>query len=187
MLKQNNFIFEECETLEDSMKLNEIYYNCTECSSPIEIIYINEKINIIEFKCINNNHIKKLPIKEYIEEMKKFNNKNINVDMCIEDNHNNKYEFFCIDCNKHLCKECLKTRNHISHNKTNIVEIQPNQKELNIFENIIKNFEEKIDELERKKLKITKGINNKLKESENKLKEKIEQQIKEIKLKWKKN
>ena len=28
-----------------------------------------------------------------------------------------------------------------------IVEIQPNQKELNIFENIIKNFEEKIDEL----------------------------------------
>ena len=27
------------------------YYNCSECSSPIEIIYIDNKI--IEFKCFN--------------------------------------------------------------------------------------------------------------------------------------
>ena len=143
MSKQINFIFEEGETKEKEVKLNEIYYNCTECSSPIEIIYINERVNIIEFKCINNNHIKKLPIKEYIEEMKKFNNKNINVDMCIENNHNNKYEFFCIDCNKHLCKECIKTRNHTNHNKRIIIEIQPNKKELNIIGNIIKFYEDK--------------------------------------------
>ena len=181
MLKQNNFIFEECETLEDSMKLNEIYYNCTECSSPIEILYINEKTNIIEFKCTNNNHRKKLSIKEYINKNKKFYKKNINDDICIEDNHNKKYEFFCLDCNKHLCKECIKTRNHISHNKKIIIEIQPNQKELNIIENIIKSYEDKIGNLEKEKFDKIKEMKNKLKELETKLKEKNKQQIEENK------
>ena len=32
---------------------NNIYYNCTECSSLIEILSINEYNNIIEFKCLN--------------------------------------------------------------------------------------------------------------------------------------
>ena len=159
MSKENDYIMETSESSEQ-LQLNEIYYNCTKCSSSIEILSINEIECTIEFKCINNNHKEKMPIKEYIDKMKDFNDKNINNDICIIEEHKkNKYECYCFDCNKHLCKECLKTRNHISHNKTNIVEIQPNQKELNIFENIIKNFEEKIDELERKKLKITKGIN----------------------------
>ena len=105
MSKFSNFIFEEGETLSKEIKLNEIYYNCNECSSPIEIITINEKTNIIEFQCINNHHQKKLSIKEYINEMKKFNNKNLNDEVCIQDNHNKKYEFFCLDCKKHLCKE----------------------------------------------------------------------------------
>ena len=58
--------------------LNDIYYNCSECFSPIEIINMNEKTNIIEFQCINSKHRKKISIKEYIIEMKKFNNKNLN-------------------------------------------------------------------------------------------------------------
>ena len=32
---------------------NDIFYNCTECSSLIEILSIDENKNIIEFKCIN--------------------------------------------------------------------------------------------------------------------------------------
>ena len=72
MSKQKNFIFEEGEIIGETMKLKEIYYNCTECSSPIEIIYINEKANIIEFKCLKNkDHCKILSIKEYINQMKK--------------------------------------------------------------------------------------------------------------------
>ena len=122
MSKGSNFIFEEDEKPSEEIKLNEIYYNCNECSSPIEILYINEKTNIIEFQCINNNHRKKISIKEYINEMKKFNNKNLNDEVCIQDNHNKKYKFFCIDCNKHLCKECLKTRDHINHRKNSIIE-----------------------------------------------------------------
>ena len=173
MSKGNTYIFEESESTEEIIKLKEIYYNCSECFSPIEIININEKTNIIEFKCINNNHRKKLSIKEYINEMKKFNNKNLNNDICIADNHNKQYEFFCVDCNKHLCKECLKTRDHISHNKKIIIEIQPSQKELNIIESIIKSYEDKINNFEKEKLYKIKEINNKLKELENKLKEKM--------------
>ena len=32
---------------------NDIFYNCTECSSLIEILSIDENKNIIEFKCLN--------------------------------------------------------------------------------------------------------------------------------------
>ena len=186
MSKQNNFIFEEGETIEGPMNLNEIYYNCSECSSPIEILSINKKANIIEFKCITNNHRKQLSIKEYINKMKKFNNKNINNDICTDNNHNSKYKFFCLDCNKHLCKKCLKTRNHISHNKKILIEMQPSQNELNIIDNIIKTYEDKLSILEREKFDKIQEMKNKLKESESKLNEKIELKIKENQTKMEK-
>ena len=139
------------------LHLNEIYYNCIECSSPIEIILIKD--NYIEYKCINNNHERKILIKEYIEKMKKYNNKNNNNDECNIHN-NNKYECYCIECNKHLCKEYLKLREHIGHNKINIIEIKPNENEINIFKNIIKYYDNKINELEIEKYNIIKDINN---------------------------
>ena len=116
---------------------NEINYNCSECYSEIEILSINENECSIEFQCINNNHKKKMLIKDYINKMSNFKNKNINLnnDICIT--HNLKYECYCLDCKKHLCKDCLKLRNHVNHLKNIILEIQPNKKELNIYENII--------------------------------------------------
>ena len=182
MSKEKKNLYEEGETKEEMIQLNEMYYNCTECSSAIEIKALNEKE--IEFKCINNNHFLKLTIKEYINKMKKYNNKNINNDICNE--HNNKYECYCLDCNKHLCKECLKLRNHISHNKNIIIEIQPNKKELNIIDNIINYYEDKMDNLEKEKLIKTNELNDELKESKNKLKEKNELKMKENKDKMEK-
>ena len=43
---------------------DELYYNCSECSSLIEIISINEDNNTIEFNCLNKekNHPKRLSI-----------------------------------------------------------------------------------------------------------------------------
>ena len=145
----HDHLMEQGET-ENPQQLNEIYYNCSECSSPIEIITINEKENIIEFECINNKHNIKISIKEYLHRMKGYNDKNINNDICIE--HNNKYECICLECNKHLCKECLKTRKHINHQKINIIEIQPNKEELKLIDNIINKYEDNIKELEIKRL-----------------------------------
>ena len=164
MSEENDYIMESTESSE-KMQLKEIYYKCIDCSSAIEIISMNETECTIEFKCVNNNHKGKISIKDYIEKIRDFNDRNINNDICIIEGHNkNKYECYCLDCNKHLCKECLKSRNHIGHNKTNILEIQPNQRELNIIENIIKSYEDQIDELEKEKFKKTKEINNKFKE-----------------------
>ena len=52
MSNQNNFFFEEGETIEGPLNIKEMYYNCIECSSPVELLYINERQNLIEFKCI---------------------------------------------------------------------------------------------------------------------------------------
>ena len=109
-------------------KNDEIYYNCSECSSPIEIISINEDNNIIEFKCLNkeSNHSKNIvmPLKEYLEKMKKYNNRKSNSDICEIHNKNNKYVSFCYNCSRHLCKECLKTRIHLNHIKNDIIEMK---------------------------------------------------------------
>ena len=49
-------------TPEPEIEINDLYYNCSECPSLIEILSINEDNNIIEFKCLNkdkeNNHEK---------------------------------------------------------------------------------------------------------------------------------
>ena len=87
-------------------EINNIYYNCDKCSSLIEIISINEDTDSIEFKCLNEEkkHGKRIiKIKEYIENMKKYNQKNINSDICTIHNQNNKFVSYCLGCNCHLC------------------------------------------------------------------------------------
>ena len=176
MLKENDYTQEKSESSEQII-LKEIYYNCPECSSSIEILSINEKESSIEFRCINNNHQRKMLIKEYLDKIKDYTDKRINNDIC--QIHNNKYECYCLDCNIHLCKECLKLRRHINHTKNNIIEIQPNDKELDTIKNIIKYYDNKIENLEKEKLNKTKDLNNKLKLNKNKLKERKELKIKE--------
>ena len=172
------YILETKETSEQT-NINEIFYNCTECSSSIEIISLDEKGSTIEFQCISKNHKKKMSIKEYITKMKNFNNIIINNDTCKI--HDNKYECYCLDCNTHLCKECLKLRKHINHVKNNIIEIQPNKKELVIIKNIINYYKDKANNLENEKIKKRKELNKKLNELKNKLKEKKDLKLKENK------
>ena len=157
---------------------NYISYNCTECSSLIEILSINEENNIIEFKCLNkeNNHGKKImPIKNYLEKMKEYSNKYINGEKC--KNHNLYYLSYCFDCNKHLCKKCLKDRTHINHIKNNILEIEPEEQELSIINDVIYDYEKKIEKLQIQKINKIKELqeslnNNKIREQE-KIKNKI--------------
>ena len=177
-MAERKFNFEDDgESFGNILKLNEIYYNCTECPSPIEILSINENESTIEFKCINSNHKIKMEIKEYINKMKAFNNKNINDEIC--NNHNKKYECYCSDCKKHLCKECLKSKEHIRHNKLNLIEFQQNENGLKEIQNIIKYYENQIENLEREKLIKTKELNNKLKEAKEKLKNELNNITKE--------
>ena len=158
----------------EDIELNEISYNCSECSSLIEILLINEDNNIIKFKCLNkikNHNIKVMPINEYLKKMKKFNNSLVNKDKC-EMHTNKRYITYCLDCNCHLCKDCLKTRTHINHNKNNIIaEIQPTKEELNIMKEIIKDYDIKLKNLKIEKIYKTNELEkalNELKKIENK-------------------
>ena len=63
-----------------------ICYNCTECSSIIEILEINK--DIIKFKCLKNKHEKVMEINEYLEKMKKYNDIKVNNDKCNIHNNN---------------------------------------------------------------------------------------------------
>ena len=158
---------------------NNIFYNCTKCSSLIEILSINEENNIIEFRCLNkdcHDEKKRMPIKEYFEKMEKNKQKSINEDKCREhiSCKNNKYVSYCFDCNCHLCEECLKTRGHICHNKNNIIEIKPVKEELNIIEEVIKHYKNTIENLKNEKI-------NKEKELENSLNQEKINEVKKIK------
>lgn len=143
-------------TPSDKIELTEINYNCTECSSPIEIFSINENTNEIEFKCINetNQMNKIMPLKEYFKKMEKFKQNKINEDRCKIHllYKENKYISFCLDCNMNLCSECLKSRTHLHHNKNLLIEVEPIKEELNIFEEIIKEFKIKLENLKILKL-----------------------------------
>ena len=98
-----------------ALRLDNILYNCTECSSIIEIISLNEEENIIEFKCLNKHYLK-MNIKEYINKMKKYNDIKLNDKKCNKHN-NEEYFSYCFDCNIHLCKECMKSKEHNYHYK----------------------------------------------------------------------
>ena len=137
--------------------LKEIYYNCTECNALIEILSIDEKENTIEFLC-SNQHKKLMPIKEFLDKMMDNDNVDINKDIC--QIHKNQYMSFCFDCKKHLCKDCLKTRDHMCHNKNNIIEIQPIKTELEIIKKIVKYYDNKLEKLKNKKFLIKKRLNS---------------------------
>ena len=132
--------------------ISKLYYSCTECSAPIDLISFNEDNCNMEFKCLNSeSHGKKtLDIKEYFDKIKnkQYENENDFKDKCIIHNSNN-YSSFCFDCNQHLCKICLKGRTHIKHNKNQIIEIQPIQEELDIIQKVIQNYKTNLESLKK--------------------------------------
>ena len=130
-------------------------YNCSECSSNIEILSLDE--NNIEFVC-NNNHNIKIEIKEYLNKMKQYNNIKLNDDKC--DFHKKEYLSYCFDCNRHLCKDCLKKGDHRYHYKINIIEILPENELLDEIRTLIQNNKTKINKLNKDKIKTEKLLNN---------------------------
>ena len=129
---------------------------CPECSSPIEILLINEENNAMEYKCLKTNKINTISIKDYLDKINECKQKNIEElkEKC-KIHKNENYVSYCFECNCHLCNECLKTRIHINHRKSNIVEIKPLEKELDIVKEVIEDYKIKLEETEKEKIKIT--------------------------------
>ena len=68
------------------LELKNCLCNCSECSSNIEILSLDE--NKIKFIC-NNKHNIDIPIKEYLKKMKNYNDIKLNDDKC--DKHKRVY------------------------------------------------------------------------------------------------
>ena len=140
----------------------ELYYNCTECPSLIEITSLNENNNTIKFICIKNNEEKTFTVKEYLEMMEKYKSNNIIKDKC--DKHNYKqYRYYCLDCKQNLCRKCIKTKMHKNHNKKIIDELIPDNEDLKIIEKRIEKYSNKMkyikDEKEKTINKLNKALN----------------------------
>ena len=163
--------YSKTESEVKDIKLIDIYYNCSECPSNIEILSINEDKGAIEFKCLNK-HNKIMTIRQYLEKMNYYRNNKINEDIC--NIHNgNKYISYCFNCNLQLCKECLITKNHINHFKNNIYEIQPDNKELDIIKQLIEDYKIKINKLKNEKLSKNNELENYKKKERIRYQEKI--------------
>ena len=135
---------EQNDNLKLQQKLNNAFLICPECSWPIEIISIKEDNNKLEFRCIKHNHkIKEISLINYflITENTKRNKEAYLTEFQEECNvhKNNYYSSYCFDCNQHLCDECSKSGNHIGHRKTIKIEYEPDEKELNAINDIIRN------------------------------------------------
>ena len=145
-----------------ALELKNCLYNCTECSSNIEMLSLDE--NKIKFKC-NNEHNIDIEIKEYLEKMKHYNNVKLNDDKC--DKHKKEYLSYCFECNIHLCQDCLKEGEHNYHYIINIIGILPKDKKLKSIENLIENNKKKINYIkkykEAKETKLKNILNNNIK------------------------
>ena len=151
----------------------EIYYNCSECSSLIEIKELSEKNDTIKFICINKGEEKKISIKEYLEKMKKFKN-NIK-DKC-EKHDNEQYRYYCMDCKCNLCDKCTETKIHKRHKKEIINDWKPDDEELKIIEDRINNYDNKMkilkDEKEKRINELKKILKNEIFKKNKKYKKK---------------
>ena len=170
------------EIIEESIK--ELLPICPECSSPIEIVAINDNNNTIEYRCLKDKKQYIMAIKQYFDKLE--NNKKIGINEVNDKCKNHKkenYVCYCFDCNCHLCNECLKTREHIGHKKSNIIEIKPIKEELNIVEKVIEDYELRLEKIRIEKFNREKE-NEELSNKEKKIeKEKLNKEIKKNKKK----
>jgi len=159
---------------------------CPDCGSPIEILSINENNSSIDYKCLNekNKHTDKskltISISAYLENIKKLEENKIDElkDKCHIENHNlNNYVSYCLDCKCHLCVECLKTREHINHRKSNMIEIQPREEEIKIIKEVIndyKNEKKKLENIKKEQTKeIKQSLDKEIQEEKNSYNEKV--------------
>ena len=129
MNTMNNYIHDEeiaTPMISDSLILvNEVCYNCTKCSFSIEIISINDKENILTFKCLNpiekeNHNTQTISISEYINSMKKYTYLFSECYICnkLQNQSKNIPIFsYCIKCDKIICDNCINK--HLELNEKN--------------------------------------------------------------------
>ena len=161
-------------------------------SSSIEIISIDENKGSIEFKYLEENpdEKKNMTLKDFFEKKDVYCKKAKKEDKCtkhsLDSFCDNNYISYCFDCKIHLCKECLKSRIHINHKKNYLIEIQPTQEELILFDEVAQDYAVCIENLKQEKKNTIEGLKRSLEISKNEENNKLKKKIKINKYKEKK-
>ena len=167
---------------------NNMFTICPDCNSLIEILSINENNSSLEYKCLNEKmkHTEKtnfiITIEEYLNKIKENRDNIIDEikDKCYIENHNlNNYVSYCLDCKCHLCDECLKSKEHINHRKSNMPEIQPTEEELKVIKEVINDYKKEEKDLENKEKEKTEEMDKLLKQEKEEIKNNYDNKIKD--------
>ena len=122
------------------LKPSQLYKcNCNKCFKLIRDDCINYKCNICnKLYCSNciNNHSKETNHNSNIKFIQKYQ-------LCSK--HNQKYSFFCQNCQNHFCEKCK--RSHKKHITKLIIDIIPNKTKIDSIKKNIEVFQKKVDEI----------------------------------------
>ena len=173
LIKKYNCLYRECSLCHNKQKKlkdNSTFSYCIKCD---EIICLDCITKHLETNKKNHPNLNK----DYII---KNNEKSIKCPLHPKENNLT----FCFDCDTHICKECMKSKKHVMHSKSCLLEVLVTDGIKNILNGIIDIYKERIkglnEEKEQKKEKEIELFNKK----EEKIKEK--QKIKKNKIEEKK-
>jgi hypothetical protein len=129
----------------EKMKKNTFYYSkCSKCKKAQ-----NEVDSIFKYCCKCNLVICNKCISEHDKEHFIIDNNKLNIKCLLHPKLKNQN--FCLDCNTHLCQECLLQRKHMMHKKINIIEIKPSNDEINFMLKLINEYKKKLAKVENEK------------------------------------
>ena len=113
--------------------------------------YISTDLNI-NCHCLKDNKKGSYEIKLFLNNDYKSNPK------LICDSHKKQFTHWCNDCRNNFCDDCLSK--HSGHNVKKLSSLLLNTKDINSFQEKVKNFQKKLDEI-KKKIEDKKLFNNK--------------------------
>ena len=125
-------------------------YCCPFCTSLPEILCYNQGSGTVKLKCKTHGD-NTLEIEEYMEKMAKFEKDSTlkNKNKC--EKHNEKFVYYCKECQENYCKKCLGDSNnkHEKHTTYNLRSLLPNKQEKLYIKNILEMLLQKKGELEK--------------------------------------
>ena len=146
-----------CSLFSEISYLVPIYILCSSCNEYFDIISLNMEYIDIECKC---RFLKNCPINEFEKKQNNnffFDNDKFGCKLHFENNSNEHFVKYCLDCKKDLCKQCLKEiakfnndkGQHTTHEVHDLIDLLNIDKDIEETKNLIEslNFEKKPEKI----------------------------------------
>ena len=168
-IKKNTYLYSECSLCnrkQNEFKDNPIFSYCIKCDTVIcsDCMDKHLKVNGKNHHEFNSEYIIK--------------NNERSIKCLLHPKEKNLA--FCLKCNIHICKECMKSQKHINHNKINIIEISVTNEIKNMLNDIINIYKGRIVTLTKEKEKMEAELYNRKESDKKKIEKQKKDQIEKI-------